>query len=298
MIKILLYFSLMITISSCAVAQSNEHSSNSLAPTASTKTTPTPNSTPIPSSAIAEKLANRTSTRLELSQMKKMKLDQQPTIFAKTLFYYDDNTFSQKKLAAYSRKKEIYVSERDLNHDGVAERIVYDPKSNSPSFYIFNLYGKNWKHLFASSGDITIDENTSLAIGISLLDTPADKNTHIGDPLTVEFLSSGVSGDFDIIKTTTATSNNERTELSREVEYFLFVKDGGELDDDRIEPEMLEVFSPDDYSRFYVEGYQCPIINLKVDESQPCFNSNREDRDYLERMRQREKRKAEENKER
>jgi hypothetical protein len=286
---ILLYLLAAIMISNCAVVQNNEHSSNlsAFTPNLSIKTSPTPNSTLIPPPAVAEKLANRTSTRLELSQMKKMKLDQQPTTIAKTLFNYEGDTFSQKKLAAYAKKTEIYVSERDLNQDGVAERIVYDAQVESPGVYVFKIDGKKWKFLFANSGDITTDARTYF-----------ETNSTGGLPLIFEFLSSGVSGDFDILKTTTSMVNNyEGTELSREVEYFLFVKDGGYLNDDRIEPEMLEVYSPDDYSRFYLEGYQCPVINLKVDESQPCFSSNREDRDYLQRQEQREKRKAEEEKE-
>jgi hypothetical protein len=122
----LIYLLVLITISGCTVAQSNEHSANSSTstPTALITTLPTPSSTQVPPPSVAEKLANRTSTRLELSQMKKMKLDQQPPTISKVLLSYEDTKIKSKGLAAYAEKTEIYVSERDLNHDGVAENCL------------------------------------------------------------------------------------------------------------------------------------------------------------------------------
>jgi hypothetical protein len=163
----------------------------------------------------------------------------------------------------------------------VWQRIVYDPQIENPAVHIFKIDGKKWKFLFANSGDITTDARTYF-----------ETNSTGGLPLIFEFLSSGVSGDFDILKATESTSNNERTEYTKSTDYFIFEKDGGDLNDDRIEPDMLEVYSPDNYSRFYYEFYVCPLINLKVDETLPCKGANSDEAEYMNILEKEKKRKT------
>jgi hypothetical protein len=271
----LLHLLVMITISGFTMAQSNEknNSSPTSAPTALTKISPNTNSTPIPPPAIAEKLANRTSTKLELSQMKKMMLNQQPETIIRMLFFFDDSNFEndntatrQKKMAEFSKRKEIYLLERDLNYDGINERLIYDHGKDftSSTLLIFKLEGKTWKHLFLQNGDIV-----------------ADKNKISRSPIDVELLSSGLKDDFDILKMTEITPAAEEARINKSVNYYVFEENG--FNEDILYPEMTDVYSKDSYLPFYRESYYCSLTNGIVNESFPCELKSVEERDQLRR---------------
>lgn len=205
-----------------------------------------------------EKLADRTATKLEFGKMVKTNLGNYSRTVTKMFAFWEDENFTSTTLDNYAKRKEVYVTERDLNHDGTAEKIVFDALTKkddgqSPPIAIFRLEGKTWKVIFGQSANIAADQN-------SIKRTAS----------TIEFLSSGNVGDFDIIKVTEKTLTNEPKEIRKTVTYFQWKKDGfggdGEIDSD-----MKEVYSMDSYEQFKFENHICRASERgKIDETLPC----------------------------
>lgn len=242
--KVLVLTSLLISLNlACLTAQtnSNQHSESS-SPTPVVEQSPTPTSTSSLSPESQKGLANRTISKLEFSQMKKILLNQQSLNIIKTFFIYDngEEQMNRKRLAEYAGKKELYVLDRDLNNDGIAERFVFDyaieppvGQSTGSIIFIFKLENKAWKILTVINGDIAADETMIAKL-----------------PITVEFLSSGKKSDFDILKVTETLWNEMKSETYKRVDYFMLEKDGG-LHKDTLIPKLKEIYSKDSYKQLY-----------------------------------------------
>ncbi len=245
----------------CVKVNSDGQSSNSSTPFAQVIIPPAV-AAPIPVSRLPKeiqaKLADRTATKLEFGKMVKTNLGNYPRTIIKMFAFWEDENITSTNLDNYAKRKEVYATERDLNHDGTAEKIIFDPltkKDNgqSPPIAIFRLEGKNWKVIFGQSANIAADEN-------SIKRTAS----------TIEFLSSGDVGDFDIIKVTEKTLTNEPKEIRKTITYFQWKKDGFGGDGE-IESGMEEVYSADSYEQFGFENYICRASEKgKIDETVPC----------------------------
>lgn len=259
MYSIILLCLLTLLSSACVAAQSDDKNSNIPMSVAKTISTLSPN-LPAESSA---KLANRTTTKLDFNKMLKTDLAKQPRTIIKTFAFFEFHSIlpKTKEYMKYADRTEVYLVERDLNNDGISERIVYElpiktGDGKSPTLAIFRLEKKKWKVLFVQSGDITVDKYSFGRI-----------------PTSIEFLSSGIADDFDIIKVTERIPTNELGEITKRITYYEWEKDGfdGTVGVE-VEPIMEEVYSTDSYEQFGFESYMCRATDGgRIDETVPCI---------------------------
>lgn len=262
---VLLVWILALSGLACVKAQSDSQNSN--LPTPLAKTIPTPVISPTPNPNLSKetllKLANRTATKLDFDKMVKTNLGSQPQTIIKMFAFWEYDSGLPKELMEYAKRTEVYIAERDLNFDGVAEKIIFNPLTNSknkqsPPIAVFRLEGKKWKVLFGQSADISADDNST------------KKNS-----ATIELLSSGIVGDFDVIKVTEKTLTNKPKEVRKSITYFQWEKNGFGGDGE-IEPNMEEVYSTDSYEQFDVENYVCRTTeDGKIDETVLCVDSSK-----------------------
>ena len=263
---ILLICTLVLFGLACVKARSDNQNSNLSTPLVGTNSpsvaaTPTPN--PNFSKEMSTKFDNRTATKIDFGKMVKINLGSQPQTVIKMFAFWEYNSNLPKDFMTYAKRTEVYIAERDLNHDGAAEKIIFDPLTNSkdrqsPPIAIFKLEGKKWKVLFGQSADISADENSM------------KKNS-----ATIEFLSSESADDFDIIKVTEKTLTNEPRQIRKTITYFQWKKNGFGGDGE-IDPNMEEVYSKDSYEQVSFESYICQTAeDGKIDKAIPCVDSSK-----------------------
>lgn len=130
--------------------------------------------------------ADYTVTKLDQNKMKQTTLNRQPQEIIEAVFQNESSDRDNRRMP---EKIKIKVLERDLNRDGVPERIVLSrlySDEGVPSLCIFRFENEKWNQcIFMTEG------------------SPDD------DLSEIEFLSKPDKGEFDLIRLTDAYGDKE-----------------------------------------------------------------------------------------
>lgn len=154
--------------------------------------TPSPTTTPTP---IPINDADYVVTKLVPDNIKETTLDRQPKEIIE--FILQGET-AKKKFGSSLKEIKVRVEDRDINYDGIDERIMFANvyrNESTPKFYVFSSENRKWSNCIFE----------------------AELGFPDGTPFELEFLAKPNKSDFDLIKISDIYGDKE---VMKDIIYF------------------------------------------------------------------------------
>lgn len=216
-----------------ACVTANTQQSNSMPTPSGVILSPTPQNIFLPTAQQVDEILQEAADKYDISNLQTMSLAKQPKEFAISLAPIEGEKYDPNNLK-WAENIQIVTGERDLNHDGTAERVIvqFSDKNGStqkPNAYFFRLIKEKWQCL-------------TCPILIYLSD-----NT--------EFVPTGRAGEFDILR------------FKSEVSDVAFLEDL--LSESELKKWKDYISDARVVNGKYV-FYECRVVNKKTKKIVPC----------------------------
>lgn len=157
----------LAAILSCACVAADMQQRNSmpttLDPSNFPKLTPTPNNIFLPTTEDIDAILKDSTGKLGIVNTQVMTLAKQPAAIVASIAPFEGERYNPNNLK-WAENIQIVTGERDLNHDGMAERVIVQftdiaGSKTTPSFRLFGLRKQKW-HCLTCPMLIYLSDNT------------------------------------------------------------------------------------------------------------------------------------------